>query len=366
MGRYNILYTTSFRYMKGGGQWSLYYLIKHLDKRCFHPVLLCPGEGELAERMRRVGADVVVLRIGRMRHMNPLVLLRLTSIFKRFNIDLIHTDSTTETLYGGLVARAMNIPLVWHIRVEQGSPLIDRVLTALASRLILVAGALARRFPWLKGGDKLAVIHNGVDLEEFDTLSLCPDRPTPPKDGSTIYIGCVGRIEERKGQAHLIEAIKGMEGVKLLLIGEGESHYMDHIERTVKASGMVDRVYMTGYCRNVPAILQEIDILAFTPLQGEGLSRVVLEGMAAGRPVITTDVGGNREAVVDGVTGYIVPPGDVAALRKRIEDLVRDPERRRAMGVAGRRRIEERFDVRKKVESIEGLYRELLPGGAGL
>src|SRR4030043_183316 len=98
---YNILFTTSFAYMIGGGQWSLYYLVKHLNKDIFHPIVLCPEEGDLAEKMRASGADMIFLRVGRIRHMNLLVIRKFISLIKDWQIALIHTDSSTETFYAG-------------------------------------------------------------------------------------------------------------------------------------------------------------------------------------------------------------------------------------------------------------------------
>ena len=132
--RYKILYTTSFDHMMGGGQWSLYYLIKHLDKAVFHPIVLCPAEGELAEGMREVGAEVIYLNVRRIRYLNPLVIKKFISIIKTRQIALIHTDSSTETFYSGIAARMMRIPLIWHIRVNEREWLLDRMLSLLSTK----------------------------------------------------------------------------------------------------------------------------------------------------------------------------------------------------------------------------------------
>ncbi len=356
---HNILYTTSFETMAGGGQWSLYYLIKHLDKRRFHPIVLCPGEGELAERMREIGAEVLFLKMGRIRHLNPLVVWRLLSFIKENSIDLIHTDSTTETFYCGIAAGIRGIPLVWHIRVDEGGGFLYRVLSMLATRIIIVSQALRMGFPWLRSDDRLAIIYNAIDLEDFDSSSTSPIRKELEIKGGETLLASIGRIEEKKGHEILISAMKDIKDARLVIIGRGEAGYINRLKALSESYGISDRVFFMGYREDIPSILKEIDILVVTSFT-EGFSRAILEAMAAGKPVIATDVGGNREAVADGLTGYIVPPGDSNALVNRIKDLINAPEKRERMGRAGRKRVEEEFTIEKNIEKVEGIYRELL------
>ena len=358
--RYNILYTTSFSGMMGGGQWSLYYLIKHLNKEIFHPIVLCPDEGELADKMRSADADMIFMDTGRISHLNPFVIKKLISIIKDRSIALIHTDSTTETFYAGISAKILSIPLIWHIRASEDEWFLDRILSLFSTKLILVADALSLRFKWLKKTNKMAVVYNGVDIEEFDRFSQSFSlRKEFNIDKDVVVIGCIGRIEERKGQKYLIDAMKDIDNVKLILAGSGEDRYIKWIKELCEELKISDRVIFIGYRKDISAFLKEIDILVF-PTLTEAFSRVILEAMTAGKPVIATDVGGNREAVVDGVTGYIVPTKDLVALANKINELVKDKEKRIKMGSAGRKRVEELFTIEKYVRAVEQIYKEIL------
>ena len=360
--RYNILYTTSFGHMMGGGQWSLFYLIKHLNKDTFHPVVLCLEEGELAEKMRRVGADVILLKMGRMRHLNPFVVKRLISIIKKMHIALIHTDSSTETFYAGIAARTMGIPLLWHIRVSEREWFVNRVLSLLSIRLILVANTIAQRFEWLKNSNKIIVVHNSIDLEEFDNFPASSSiRKELNINKKAVLLGCIGRVEKRKGQEYLISAMRHVDSAKLLLVGRGEEEYVNRIQSLCEEFNISDRIIYTGYRNDIPSLLREIDILVF-PTITEGLSRIILEAMAATKPVVVTEAGGNPEAVVDGVTGYIVPTKNAALLAARINELVENKDRRTTMGQAGRKRVEELFTIQQHVRSIQEVYRDVLEG----
>jgi glycosyltransferase involved in cell wall biosynthesis len=357
---YNVLYTTAFSNMAGGGQWSLYYLIKHLNKKVYHPVVLCPDEGELAQNMRNIGADVIFLNIGRIRHLNLNTIRRLSYIIKNKNISLIHTDSTTETFYAGLAARVIGIPLIWHIRVSDGELLLDRLLSALSTKLILVANALRTRFKWLDE-EKARTIYNGIDLEEFDSLTAPPsirDKFNIEKD--KVLLLCSGRIEERKGQEYLISAMMHVNNAKLILAGRADETYLKRIKKMCDQLKVSDRVVFTGHRNDIPALLREIDIFVFPVISGEGFSRAILEAMAAGKPVIATDDAGNPEAVIDGATGYIVRTKDTAILTDKINELILNKEKRGSMGMAGRKRVEKMFPIERYIRGIEKLYNEIL------
>jgi glycosyltransferase involved in cell wall biosynthesis len=358
--RYRILYTTSFSDMVGGGQWSLYYLIKHLDKAIFHPIVACPVEGELSERMRGVRAEVICLDVGRIRYLNPFVIKKFISIIKARQIDLIHADSTTETFYAGIVARMMGIPLIWHIRVSEREWLLDKVLSLLSTRLILVANALRRRFAWLADRRKMVVIYNGIDLEEFDhfpTTASIRVEFNIPKD--TVILGCIGRIEEQKGQEHLISAMRHIDNAKLILVGRGGKEHISKIQGLCNEFNISDRVIQLDHRDDIPSLIREIDILVF-PTLTEGFSRIILEAMAGRKPVVATDTGGNSEAVDDEITGYIVPPRDAAALAAKINKLIADKKERRVMGQAGRKRVEGFFTIQKNVKGIQEVYLDIL------
>ncbi len=347
--------------MFGGGQWSLYYLIKHLDKDFFHPIVLCPQEGELSNKMRSDGADVVCFHMGRIRYLNIFIVKKLISIIKERQIALIHSDSSTETFYDGIAARIMRIPIVWHIRVSEREWFLDRILSLLSTKLILVADAIRRRFSWLKNNRKMVVIHNGIDLNEFDNFPVTSSiREEFDINRNEVLLGFIGRIEKRKGLEYLISAMRHIDGVKLILIGSGKEEYISGLRNICESNGISDRIFFTGQRDDIPAVLKKIDILVFPVLAGEGFSRVILEAMAAGKPVVATDNAGNPEAVKNGITGVIVPVKNSAILAAKITQLANNRRKRVEMGLAGRKRVARHFTIERNVELTEKLYMELL------
>ncbi len=357
--KYNVLYTTAFSNMAGGGQWSLYYLIKHLDKDRFHPIVLCPEQGELSDKMITAGAEPIFLKTGRMRSFNPYTIKKFISIIKDKDISLIHTDSTTETFYAGIAAKIMRIPLIWHIRVKEGEWILDRLLSLLSTKLILVAEALRKRFTWLDAG-KAPTIYNGIDIEGFDsTASTSSIREEFNVDKDSVLLACIGRIEELKGQEYLVSAMKDIKNAKLILAGRADEMYLNKINKLCDELDISDRVIFAGQRDDVPSILKSSNILAF-PTLTEAFSRVILEAMAAAKPVVATDAGGNSESVLDNETGYIVRTKDAAALAEKINSLIAANEKRKKMGMAGRKRLEKMFTIQRHVESVERLYHDIL------
>jgi glycosyltransferase involved in cell wall biosynthesis len=357
----NILYTTSFSDMVGGGQWSLYYLIKHLNKEHFHPIVVCPREGEVSVNMRGVGAEVVFLNLGRIRYFSPSVIKKFISLIKEKQVALIHTDSTTETFYAGFAAGIMHIPLIWHIRVSGHEWFLDGILSLLATRLILVAGAIRQRFFWLSNSQKLVVIYNGIDLEEFDHFPTATSiRKEFDIGNDEILLACIGRLEPRKGQRYLIQAMTKVDNAKLILVGKGDREYTKKMKKDCEKFNIFDRIIFTGHRDNIPSILKEIDIVIFPTIGGEGFSRTILEAMAASKPVIATDDAGNKEAVLNGITGYIVQSRDGMALGNKINELTESKKRREQMGCSGRSRVEKMFTIERNVQEIEEQYFEIL------
>jgi glycosyltransferase involved in cell wall biosynthesis len=357
--RYQILYTSSFSHMIGGGQWSLYYLIKHLNKKMFRPIVLCPEEGELAEKMRGVGAEVICFDVGRIRYLSLLIIKKFISIIRNKHVDLIHTDSTTETFYAGIAARLMRIPLVWHIRVSEREWLLDRILSLFTTKLIVVAWAISRRFPWLENNHKIVVIHNGIDLKEFDKFQPTSSiRREFNISDNTVLLGCISRIEERKGLEYLLRAMKHIDEAKLILVGGGKEDYITRLKNISVSLGISDRIFFIGRRDDIPAVFRAIDIFVFPVIKGEGFSRVILEAMAAGKPVVATDHAGNPEAVEDGLTGAIVPAKNSTMLATEVMQLVKDSKKRVEMGRAGRKRVEKYFTIKKNIELIENIYIE--------
>ena len=362
--KHNILYFSSFGSMKGGGQRSLYYIVSGLDRDIFNPIVVCPAEEELVINLQKIGIETVVFPFKRFRQLSISFILKLLRLLRDKKISIVHTDDPTQSFYAGIAAKLYGIPLIWHVRVSSSNFLMDRLIPYLCSKLILVADSLRDRFYWLESTGKLITVHNAIDIEEFDSIAPVSIREETGIPRNVVLIGCIGRIEEMKGQIYLAEAVgkinREADNFKILLIGAKDSKYYKKLDKLIKELELEKFFVCTGYRNDTLGIVKNIDLLVLPSSFGEGLSRVILEAMAAGKPVIATDVGGNKEAVIDGVNGRVVPPGDSEALSHAILDMLKSPANMKEMGANGRRKVAMDFSINDNIRKIEDTYNMLL------
>ena len=211
---------------------------------------------------------------------------------------------------------------------------------------------------------RLRLVHHGVALERFV--------PAVRQDsGPPVEIVAVGRLVEKKGFVHLLQACRlvqdaGHDGFRLRIYGDGPLRA--ELTALRDRLGLRDRVELLGEADgdDVLRAYQRADVFALTPCvtadgDRDGVPNVVVEAMACGLPVVTTDAGGILEVVRHDVTGLVSAPRDVASIAGHLAELIEDPGRRRAMGEAGRRTVEERFDVRSAAGQLAGLFTEAVP-----
>jgi L-malate glycosyltransferase len=214
---------------------------------------------------------------------------------------------------------------------------------------------------------RIVVIRNGVDTSRFSA----PSDPAAirhelgvPVDAPLVAV--VSRLNRMKGLEQFLEAaaivIRRHPDARFLVVGETAPHhrpYLDELKSLATRLHIADHVIFTGLRSDVPALLASVNV-AVMPSLNEALSNSLLESMAAGAPVVATRVGGTSEALVDGETGLLVPPGNVEALADSIGRVLAAPALAAALGQAARRLIADRFSVERMAETTELLYRELL------
>lgn len=235
-----------------------------------------------------------------------------------------------------------------------------------SSRVICISDFVRRQFP--PASPKCVVIYNGIDSNELPAPAV--DRSglalTPP---GHFVIGTVGRIKlKRKGQEYLIAAaaILKQRGIlaKTLIIGapyRGNEAHLRELRRRVEESRLEEDVAFIGEVENPYPYYHCLDVFVTVPSQPEPFGGVILEAMAAGLPVIASDIGGMGEIVVDGETGFLVPPADPQALADKVAYLHAHPDRCRAMGVAGQKRVRETFTLIRCVREIEKVFSDAAP-----
>jgi len=215
------------------------------------------------------------------------------------------------------------------------------------------------RFP----PEKMSCIYNGVALNGH------PARPGLRQElglaGNARIVGMVANIRRSKGYDHFVRAAKeiatALPEAHFVAVGDIDARLSQPIFDLVKELDMGQRISFLGFRQDARAMLQEFDVFVLSSTS-EGMPLVILEAMAASRPVVTTYCGGPAEVVVENESGFIVPIGDIQALADRILRLLRDPALATRMGAAGRARVEQMFTLDKMVGAYENLYERLAAG----
>jgi glycosyltransferase involved in cell wall biosynthesis len=329
------------------------------------------------------------------RSLTPLAdlrsLWRLCWVMRRERFTIVHTHTPKAGLLGQLAAGMAGVPVVvntlhgfyFHDHMRRAARrfyiTLEKVAARCSDRILSqnredIATALRER---ICAAEKIDHLGNGIDLGVFDPGRITPEttralrRELRIQPGAKV-IGFVGRLAaRRKGFLDFLRAgaelVKRLPHVCFVIAGSSDPGKPDAVHPEVaKEFGIWEQCRFLGLRENaeLPALYALMDVLVL-PSLFEGIPRVIMEAAAMGVPAVATDVKGNREAVIDGRTGYLVAFADVPALAGAIEKLLRHPDQARRMGEEGRRLALESFDERRVFDRVRREYLELL-GRKGL
>ena len=299
--------------------------------------------------------------------------IRMARLIRRRGIRIVHgTDFVTNFL--GLIAGRLAGARVVVSRVDMGharpgfGPLrrkVEKLVSARADVVCANAEAVGRLCIAEEGcsPERVVVIKNGIDLRRFDALSARPLEGPLPAGGPLVAV--VANLWPVKDHRTLVEAAalvrERIPDVRFALVGGGPERTA--LQQRIDALALRDAVHFLGTRYDVPAILARASAFCL-PSRAEGLSNAIMEAMAARLPVVATDAGGNAELVRDGLTGYVVPVGDAAAMARRLMDVLSDPELAREMGRRGRAIAERELSLERKQAAYRDLYCRLLDTGS--
>lgn len=362
----------------GGTEGQCLSLARQLDPARWRSVLLSlnPG-GPLLEVAHGAGLEVEVFPFPGFRRPNAMLsLVRLAGLMRRAGIHIVQAYGFYSNLAGLLAGRLAGVPILVASRRDMGVYLgrLDRLAERIAFRLAdrVVVNAEAIRAELAGSGqvrpEKVVVIPTGVDLRRFDPDGAAG--PRPPWAWKGRAVGMVAKFRRQKDQPTFLRAAERILAadpkVGFVLAGDGPSR--ESVERLARAMGLASSVRFVGAVPPdaMPAFLRHLDVAVLASNGNEGIPNVVLEAMAMGKPVVASDTGGCREAVLDGVTGFLVPPRDPERLAEMTLRLLRDERAAARMGRAGRERVEAEFSLGRMAERFSRLYERLagekLPG----
>lgn len=340
-------------------------LREHVELR----VVTLQTEGPLFERYRRLGIPVHTLPIPRLYGIEALRQgRRLRRLLRKHRIDIVHAHDIYSNIFAAPWARAAGCAFVASRRWWEGGPRrLMRWANRTSYRFAHVVLANAPSVASLIQSEGVAPARIRVVPNFLDRASLEPPEPAwiaenrqelRIPDGVRVVVS-VASLSPVKDHATLLRAFASLpaEHVQavLLLVG-ADAGSRAQLERLASSLGIDDRVRFAGFRPNRPNphFLGDVSVLSSV---SEGLPNSLLEAMAAGRPVVATRVGAVPDIIHDGENGYLVPPGDAAAMADRLARLLRDPELRRRFGGQGLRRAEAEFSPQAALNALLGAYR---------
>jgi glycosyltransferase involved in cell wall biosynthesis len=286
-------------------------------------------------------------------------------------VDVVCANSQKSLFLAGLAARLARKPFVWilHDLVTDSSfsPTMRRALVFFANHMTarVVTNSLAAREALIACGgraDTISVVYNGFDFAADAPAATGTDRGSVLREAGLPdrpTVGLFGRIATWKGQHVLIEAVDRIPGLQALVVGDAtyqDSAYFDRIRALVEQRHLSDRVKFLGFRKDVQRLMAAVDIVAHTSIDPEPFGRVIVEGMALGRPVVATRGGGVGEIIDHGRTGLLYPPGDSAALAEALRSLLSDAAMASRLAADGRSTVTARFSIERSVQDLDRVF----------
>lgn len=358
----------------GGGESSLFYFLKFLDRKRYHPTVLVKEEGTFSKVLKREGIDVEVgdffYSWSRKWWIHPKRVKKMLCLYKTIKKicpHIIHPNTFEAFLIVSPVSSLLKIPTIatirgfWEIKDLKDLEYAQKRATIfhLTSRFTLCL----YNFP----GNKTYIADFGIDIEKFRKGDRKRIREMLQIRNETLLLGVIGRYSPEKGHHIFIEALDliiksgKIPNIHALLVGSSEfsmdRNYRWKVEIEVRNRGIEKYFTFWGFREDIPDILHALDILVI-PSKYEMCSRIAQEAAAAGVPVIFTDCGGIREVVIDGITGLPFRSGDSKDLKEKLMMLIRNKEMRLKFS-QNAKRMAEKFDAKILVKDIEELYKRI-------
>lgn len=364
----------------GGGERAFAQLITGLDRKRFEVYAAClTGTPSSDIFTREIGGSAHIINLDLSRLFNPAAVFELKNIIRDNNIRIVHSQGARADFYARLAARLAGAAAVTTIAapVEEYDvsnlrrfvyTVLDRLLCSLTDKYIAVAEHLRRKLVDGRGvpAGKVARIYNGIDPERYACspkhASLARSRYEVPPHCFLAAAFC--RLSPEKGLHTLVGAAArtaGASQVKYLVAGEGPVG--GALKASVKSLGLEKDFIFAGFVEDIRSILCAVDLVVLPSLR-EGFPMIILEAMAAGRPVVASKIAGIDESVEDGRTGLLVPAGDSQALAAAITELCGNKGRAMEMGEKGRAVVRVKFGIEKMIKAHETVYNEILAGRA--
>lgn len=359
-----ILHSSSDQY---GASKILLGIVQLLIKRNHRVKVVLSESGPLSADLLQAGAEIIYIRLGILRRkyfsppgiINRLLTIRsakkaLEKIIRQENIELVYSN-TTGVLAGALAAKTCRVKHMWHVHEIIEKPqwfkqILGKIMRQYAQTVVVVSEAVKKSWQSVIPENKMVVVHNGIDytpyLQEQPSIQASFGFPE-----DALIIGMVGRVHYWKGQDYFIQIAGQLHPrfpqLRFILVGDafpGYEYLYAQNENLIHQLQLQDVVKNLGFRKDIPAVLQCIDLLLLPSQLPDPFPTVILEAMASAKPVIATQMGGALEMIESGITGDFMPHDNAAAAANKIAIWL-NTDKLHAAGQAARKRVLEKFSL---------------------
>lgn len=366
-----------------GASNSLVRSLIALTKKNFEPVLILSEPGPLSKLVCDMGIEVRFIRLGvlRKKYFNLLhiwnrlyytirAVVKIKNVLRKEKFDIVLTN-TVVVISGAIAAKLSGVKHIWHVRETVVDPILFKkfiieLLKRTGDAVFFVSEASRDNYlPWLDKKD-LKVIYNGIDTHKFLDIEydIKAEIGVPQE---TVLILMVARVSFLKGQHYFLKIAKLLlsenRNLHFAMVGDiypGNEKFQDELSKFITENKLQGNVTELGFRSDVHLILSGADIFVLPSIKPDSLPTTVLEAMAAGKPVVATDLGGSVEMVIERETGFLVPFDDAKYAAKCLQLLIDSLYLREQMGKRGKARVQESFSLNSYLENFGNAVTEIL------
>lgn len=387
----------------GGAINSLLYFLRALNKSNYTPVLVTAQPEELLRdkfnfvkwrhvKIKRTWLDNHIYKkitayhflssglalkiVDRVRFTYWLLFITLPEAIRYYQlgreckVQLVHLNNIMGSQMAGIIAaKLLGVPCIAHLRDFERVNFVTKMYAKMIDAHIAISGEIKKNLLHLGiPEEKIFVVHDSIDLHDFDvTLSCTHLRDEFGLNGHEKLFGIFGRIVAWKGIKEFVHAaalvIRSKPDSIAFIIGDcsdGDIKYLEEVESLIAEYGLEKNIVLTGYRKDVPVMMQMMDVIVHASITPEPFGMVLIEAMAMKKPVVATKMGGPLDIVVQGETGYMVKMGDTKGMGKAIAALLQDPVLCKKFGEQGRERVVRMFSSQLYAQKMEKIYQKFL------
>ncbi len=354
----NILFANTKGFWGGGEKLHFEYAEKFV--KLGHNVFVATKkDSPLANKCKQAGIKIFEITLGNLAFLNPLKLLQLNNFYKKENIEIIIISNSPDLKATGIAAKISGAKRVVYLRglaVPIKNNFLNRyifknIITHIVPNSEETKRTTLKNFKKLKLPSKIKVIYHGIDIVEYDkNISLLEKN----NEKDVIILGNAGRLTEQKGQKYLLEVAKILKSrdVKFKLLIAGSGDLKNYLQEEIIKNTLQDEVKLLDFVEKIEDFMMSLDIFLLSSVW-EGFGYVIVEAMAAKKPVVAFNISSNPEIVANNETGYLIDFPNTIAFADKVEELIKNKKLRQKFGINGRKRLENLFILDDRIKEFE-------------